>query len=104
MDEVEAAAELLNEHSRRLHGVDDQQPSELRQYWGSPDVDFARDVLVAERANGSLVGYADLGVHGEHVWLDVRGLEPGRPSPHRRDPETGRRAEAHCGAPGLHRG
>ena len=23
MDEVEAAAELLNEHSRQLHGVDD---------------------------------------------------------------------------------
>ena len=75
MDEVEATAELLNEHSRQLHGVPDQPASELRQYWESPDVDFARDVLVAE-ANGALVGYADLGVHGEHVWLDVRGLEP----------------------------
>ena len=75
MEEVEAAAGLLNEHSRRLHGVDDQQPSELLQYWESPDVDFARDVLVAEGTDGSLVGYADLGVHGEHVWLDVRGLE-----------------------------
>jgi mycothiol synthase len=75
MDEVEAAAALLNEHSRRLHGVDDQQPSELLQYWESPDVDFERDVLVAEGYDGSLVGYADLGVQGEHVWLDVRGLE-----------------------------
>jgi mycothiol synthase len=75
MDEVEAAAGLLNEHSRRLHGVDDQQPAELLQYWESPDVDFARDVLVAESADGSLVGYADLGIHGEHIWLDVRGLE-----------------------------
>ena len=75
MDEVEAAAGLLNEHSRRLHGVDDQQPAELLQYWESPDVDFSRDVLVAEGADGSLVGYADLGIHGEHIWLDVRGLE-----------------------------
>jgi mycothiol synthase len=75
MEEVEAAAGLLNEHSRRLHGVDDQQPSELLQYWESPDVDFERDVLVAEGADGSLVGYADLGLHGEHIWLDVRGLE-----------------------------
>jgi mycothiol synthase len=75
MEEVEAATELLNEHSRRLHGVDDQLPSELLQYWESPDVDFERDVLVAERANGSLVGYADIGVQSEHVWLDVRGLE-----------------------------
>ena len=76
MDEVEAAAELLNEHSRQLHGVDDQPASELRQYWESPDVDFERDVLVAEGSDGSLVGYADLGVQAGHVWLDVRGREP----------------------------
>jgi mycothiol synthase len=76
MDEVEAAAMLLNEHSHRLHGVDDLVPAELLQYWESPDVDFERDVLIAEGAGGSLVGYADLGVQGGHVWLDVRGLEP----------------------------
>ena len=76
MDEVEATAELLNEHSRQLHGVADQPASELRQYWESPDVDFERDVLVAEGSDGSLVGYADLGVQGGHVWLDVRGREP----------------------------
>jgi mycothiol synthase len=75
-DEVEAVARLLNEHSRRLHGVDDQMPADLLQYWESPDVEFERDVLVAEQADGSLVGYADIGVHGEHVWLDVRGFEP----------------------------
>lgn len=75
MDEVEAAASFLNEHSRRLFGVDDQPVNELRQYWESPDVDFDNDVLVAEGRDGSLVGYADLGVHGDHVWLDVRGLE-----------------------------
>jgi ribosomal protein S18 acetylase RimI-like enzyme len=75
MDEVEAAAEFLNEHSRRLHGVDDQPASELRQYWESPDVDFERDVLVAEGSGGALVGYADIGLHGNHVWLDLRGLE-----------------------------
>jgi ribosomal protein S18 acetylase RimI-like enzyme len=76
MDEVDAAASLLNEHSRRLHGVDDQPASELRQYWESPDVDFERDILLAEGADGSLLAYADLGVSGEHVWFDLRGLEP----------------------------
>jgi mycothiol synthase len=75
MAEIEAAADLLNEHSRRLHGVDDQPASELLQYWQSPDVDFENDVLLAEGSDGSLVGYADLGVHGEHVWLDVRAIE-----------------------------
>jgi ribosomal protein S18 acetylase RimI-like enzyme len=39
-------------------------------------VDFERDVFVAERPSGSLVGYADIGLHGENVWLDLRGLEP----------------------------
>ncbi len=74
MEEVEAAADLLNEHSRRLHGVDDQPASELLQYWQSPDVDFENDILLAEGSDGSLVGYADLGVHGEHVWFDVRAI------------------------------
>ena len=76
MDEVEAAAELLNEHSRRLHGVDDLTAADLRQYWESPDVDFEHDVLVAERSDGSLVGYADLGVQAQQVWIDVRVTEP----------------------------
>jgi mycothiol synthase len=75
MNEVEAVAELLNEHSRRLHGVDDQTASEILQYWESPDVDFEGDVLVAEGSDGALVGYADIGLQGEHVWLDVRGVE-----------------------------
>jgi mycothiol synthase len=75
MDDVDAAARLLNEHSRLLHGVDDLVSSDLLQYWCSPDVDFERDVLVAEEAGGSLAGYADLGAQGEQVWLDVRGLE-----------------------------
>ena len=73
-DEVEAVAELLNEHSQRLHGVDSETPEDLRLYWESPEVDFDHDVLVAE-GDGSLVGYADLGIWGEHVWLDVRGVE-----------------------------
>jgi mycothiol synthase len=75
MDEAEAAAEMLNEHSRRLHGSDDTDAAELRQYWESPDVDFARDVLLAEASEGSIVGYADIGVEGDHVWLDVRALD-----------------------------
>jgi ribosomal protein S18 acetylase RimI-like enzyme len=75
MEEVEAATELLNEHSRRLHGTPDTAPAELRQYWESPDVDFERDVLLAEAPDGSILGYADIGVQGDHVWLDIRGLE-----------------------------
>jgi ribosomal protein S18 acetylase RimI-like enzyme len=75
MDEAEAASALLNEHSQRLHGVDSQAAAELRQYWESPDVDFDQDVLVAEAEDGSLAGYVDLGVWGEHVWIDLRGLE-----------------------------
>jgi mycothiol synthase len=75
MEEVEAATDLLNEHSRRLHGTPDTVPTELRQYWESPDVEFEHDVLLAEASDGSIVGYADVGVQGDHVWLDIRGLE-----------------------------
>ena len=74
-EDLEAAAEVLNEHSRRLHGVGDATPAELLQYWESPDVDFEQDVLLAEDDDGRVVGYADLGLHGDHVWLDVRGTD-----------------------------
>jgi mycothiol synthase len=73
--ELETVAGLLNEHSRRMHGTDDTTVAQLQQYWASPDVDFPEDVLVAEK-NGTLVGYADIGIWGEHAWLDLRGLEP----------------------------
>lgn len=75
LEEAEAATEMLNEHSRSLHGADDTVSAELRQYWESPDVDFERDVLLAEASDGSIIGYADVGVQGDHVWLDIRGLE-----------------------------
>jgi mycothiol synthase len=74
-DDLDATAEMLNEHSRRLHGTADVTPADLLQYWESPDVELGQDVLVAEE-NGSIVGYADVGQHGEHVWLDVRATEP----------------------------
>lgn len=76
-EDVEPASELLNEHSRRLHGTDAQSTEELRQYWESPDVDVAQDVLVAEGSDGSLLAYADLGEWGDHVWIDLRGLDQG---------------------------
>src|SRR5439155_24053058 len=66
-EDVEAAAELLNEHSRRLHGTDDLTPADLLLYWKSPDVELGRDILLAEDTNG-LAGYADVGVHGDNVW------------------------------------
>jgi mycothiol synthase len=73
--ELETVAELLNEHSRRIHGTDNTTVAQLQLYWKSPDVDFPEDVLVAEK-DGTLVGYADIGIWGEHAWLDLRGLDP----------------------------
>jgi mycothiol synthase len=74
IEDLDATVAMLNEHSRQLHGVDDVTPADLRQYWESPDVELGQDILVAEE-NGNLVGYADIGLHGEHVWLDVRGTD-----------------------------
>ena len=74
-EDLAAAAVVLNEHSRRLYGVDDLTVPDLRQYWESPDVDFGSDVLVAENGAGELVGYADLGLHGDDVWVDVRATD-----------------------------
>ena len=73
-DEVDAAAEVLNEHSRRLYGTADTTPAELREDWTAPDVDFPDNVLVAE-LEGRLVGYADVIPRGEAAWLDVRGTD-----------------------------
>jgi mycothiol synthase len=73
-EEVDAAAEVLNEHSRRLYGTADITPAELREDWSAPDVDFPDNVLVAE-VEGRLVGYADVIPRGEAAWLDVRGTD-----------------------------
>jgi mycothiol synthase len=75
-EDLESAVELMNEHSRRLHGADDVTPHDLLNYWESPDVDLEQDILLAETTEGEVVGYADVGVQGDHVWLDVRGTEP----------------------------
>ena len=74
-EDVEAAVELMNEHSRRLHGTDDLTPADLLLFWKSPDVELGRDILLAEGTDG-LVGYADVNVHGGNVWLDIRGIDP----------------------------
>jgi mycothiol synthase len=74
-EDLEPAAQLLNEHSRRLHGVEDLTPADLLQYWESPDVDLEQDIFLAEN-DGGLAGYADVGVQGGQCWLDVRGTEP----------------------------
>jgi mycothiol synthase len=75
-DDLERTVEMLNEHGRGLHGVDDLVSADLLQYWESPDVDLATDVLVADSSSGAVFGYADLGVQGEYVWLDIRATEP----------------------------
>ena len=74
IEDLDAAVAMLNEHSRRLHGADDVTPGDLRQYWESPDVELGQDIILAEE-NGTVVGYADVGQHGEHVWLDVRATD-----------------------------
>jgi mycothiol synthase len=81
LDDLEGVTELFNEHSRRLHGSADATAEEILLFWESPDVDLARDVVVAEGSNGSIVGYGDVGESGETIWLDVRtlGRAPQRP-------------------------
>ena len=74
-DDVETAAALLNDLSRALHGTDDTSAAELLNYWETPDVDLEKDVLLAEAADGALIGYADVGIYGDAVWLDVRGRD-----------------------------
>ena len=73
-EDLDATAAMLNEHSQRLHGADDVAAPDLLQYWESPDVELGQDVLVAED-DGAIVGYADVGTHGEHVFLDVRATD-----------------------------
>jgi mycothiol synthase len=74
-DESAAVTEVLNEHSRRLHGTDDLTPAELEEDWFGPEIEFPDDVFLAEM-NGRLVGYADVIAYGETTWLDVRGTDP----------------------------
>jgi mycothiol synthase len=73
-EDLEATVAMLNEHSRRLHGVDDVTLGDLLQYWESPDVELGQDILVAENDDG-IVGYADVGLYAEHIWLDVRATD-----------------------------
>jgi len=76
LDDLEPVTALFNEHSRRLHGVADDTPEDILQYWQSPDVDLEQDVIVAEAADGSIVGYGDIGETGDTIWLDIRGFDP----------------------------
>ena len=72
-DEVEAAADVLNEHSRRLWAPPTPLPRSCAKVVGTR-VDFPDNVLVAE-LEGRLVGYADVIPRGETAWLDVRGTD-----------------------------
>ena len=76
LDDLEPVTALFNEHSRRLYGVADDTPEDVLQYWQSPDVDLEQDVIVAEAADGSIVGYGDIGETGDTIWLDIRGFDP----------------------------
>ena len=74
LHEVAAAAEVLNAHSRALHGVDDMTPAELEEVWAAPEIEFPADVFVAEH-EGRLVGYADVIPFGKTSWVDVRATD-----------------------------
>jgi mycothiol synthase len=74
-EETEGAAEVLNKHSQRLHGIDNTTAAELDETWRAPEVKFPDDVFVAE-TNGSLVGYADVIPFGDTAWMDVRATDP----------------------------
>jgi mycothiol synthase len=75
LDDLAAVTVLFNEHSRRLHGAVDDTAEEILQYWESPDVDFDKDVIIAEASDGSLVGYGDVGDSGGAIWLDIRAFD-----------------------------
>jgi mycothiol synthase len=92
MDEVAAAANVLNAHSQALHGVDDLTPAELEEAWQTPEVEFPADVFVAEQ-DGELIGYADVIPFGETSWMDVRATDPEAYDPLLE--ATTRRAEEH---------
>lgn len=77
LDDLHGVAELFNEHSRRLYGVADDTPEDILQYWESPDVDLEKEVIVAESADGSIVGYGDIGEFGGAIWLDIRAFDHG---------------------------
>lgn len=75
LDDLEAVTELFHEHSRRMHGAIEDTAQEILQYWESPDVDFDKDVIVAESSDGSLAGYGDVGESGGAIWLDIRAFD-----------------------------
>ena len=75
LDDLEPVTELFNDHSCRLHGVADDTAEDILQYWQSPDVDLEQDVVVAEAADGSIVGYGDIGETGDTIWLDIRAFD-----------------------------
>lgn len=75
MDDLEAATEILNAHSRSLHGTDDTTVPEMKDVWTSHELEFPQDVFLAERAE-ALVGYADVVRFGTTSWVDARATEP----------------------------
>jgi GNAT superfamily N-acetyltransferase len=59
MDDAEAVAVLLNEHTRRLRGEDATSPEELRVEWATPNWSPETGAVVVAAPDGRLVVYAD---------------------------------------------
>lgn len=69
IDEAAALAELLNAHSRALHGADDLAPETMRTWFGAPEL----EMLVVDGPDG-LEAYADFvpASGDENAWIDLR--------------------------------
>jgi mycothiol synthase len=80
-EDVAAIVDLFNAVSVAGYGEPDTGAAEIRSWFGAPEVDVERDVRVAFRPDGTLVGYGDVaddgGLH-TRLWLDVR-IRPGSP-------------------------
>ena len=77
--DVDAVVDALNEHSRATHGVADMSREEMLTWFDAPNLDLERDARIAVRADGRVLGYADVSDDNhEHrrYWLDLR-MRPG---------------------------
>lgn len=79
VEEADAIADALNDHSRSVNGADAVDADEIRSWFEAPEIDSGADMVVAVEPDGRIAAYADLGGgHGEppRFWLDLR-LRPG---------------------------
>lgn len=75
LEDVPAAVAMMNERGLALHGEPELTEEELRGWFTLPSMSVEHDIRIALDATGTVVGYADLGDHGEdgtRFWIDLR--------------------------------